>query len=557
MIQEQISNITKESDFLIDLMSNKKLYEDNGQLTDEGKATMGLHGQNYETYMYQADAYADEIAKLDEQIASDPYDQELIKRRQELIELQQESILAAEDEKDAIRDMVEEGIQKELDSLQDLIDKRNEALDSQKEMYEYQKKIQEQSKEVADLEKQMAAYAGDDSEEAKAKIQQIKLDLEEAQNNLQETEYDKYISDQQQLMDSLYTEYETILNSRLDNIDALMEDMISEINNSSSTISDAINNAAENVGYTLSDEISSIWSNDSGFSNVIGMYGDKMNTTNSVLGTISENIRNMIEQLNKLAGTDIKAAEDSSAINSDEANTAYKPPPTPPAPPTPTPAPPKNTGGGDGVPRVGDRVKFVSGTYFNTSYGGRPVGWHNRGGYVYITGINNRGSKPYHISRGSRMGSGDLGWLTLGQLSGYETGKSKLKSDEVAWTQENGAEMIVRPSDGAILTPLAKNDSVLNARASGNIWDMANDPSKFIRDNLGTSELGNAAMGEGGKATYTQNFENVVFSLPNVKNYEQLLASMQKDKNFERLINAMTIDRVAGKSSLAKRKAIR
>lgn len=133
MIQERISNIATESDFLIDLMSNKKLYEDNGQLTNEGLASMGLHGQNYTAYMYQSDKYAEEIAKLDSQIASDPYDQELIKRRQELLELQQESIMNAEEEKEAIRDLVSDGIDKELDSLQSLIDKRNEALDSQKD----------------------------------------------------------------------------------------------------------------------------------------------------------------------------------------------------------------------------------------------------------------------------------------------------------------------------------------------------------------------------------------------------------------------------------------
>lgn len=133
MIQEQISNVSAEADFLIDLMSNKKLYEDNGQLTDQGLATMGLHGQNYETYMYQADKYAEEMKKLDAEIAKDPYDQELIKRRQELLELQQESIMNAEEEKNAIRDLVSDGIDKELDSLQELIDKRNEALDSQKD----------------------------------------------------------------------------------------------------------------------------------------------------------------------------------------------------------------------------------------------------------------------------------------------------------------------------------------------------------------------------------------------------------------------------------------
>ena len=33
-------------------------------------------------------------------------------------------------------------------------------------------------------------------------------------------------------------------------------------------------------------------------------------------------------------------------------------------------------------------------------------------------------------------------------------------------------------------TPLAKNDSVLTAGATQNIWDMANNPIKFIKDNL-------------------------------------------------------------------------
>ena len=52
LLQEKISSITEETEFLIDLMSNDKLFNDNGQLTDEGSATMGLHGVAYNTYMY-------------------------------------------------------------------------------------------------------------------------------------------------------------------------------------------------------------------------------------------------------------------------------------------------------------------------------------------------------------------------------------------------------------------------------------------------------------------------------------------------------------------------
>lgn len=132
-MQDQISNVADEANFLIDLMDNKKLFEDNGQLTDEGMATMGLHGTNYNTYMYQADKYAEELKRIQAELAKDPYNQNLIDRRKELLEAQQEAILNAEQEKDAIKDLVEEGIDKELDSLDKLIEKYDDALDSQKD----------------------------------------------------------------------------------------------------------------------------------------------------------------------------------------------------------------------------------------------------------------------------------------------------------------------------------------------------------------------------------------------------------------------------------------
>lgn len=548
MIQDKISNITKESDFLIDLMSNKKLYDERGQLTDEGLATMGLHGQNYNVYMQQSDEYAKEIAKLDEEIAKDPYDQELIKRRQELLELQQESILNAEDEKNAIKDMVEEGIEIELDSLQELIDKKNESLEASKEAYEYQKKIAKQTKEISSLEKQIAALQGDDSEEVKSKFQELKVSLEEAQESLEETEFDKYIQDQQAAMDALYTEYETLLNSRLDNIDQLLSDMITEINDNSSVISDAIHNASENVGYTISDELNAIWSNDGPFADVIGEYGNKQTQTNSILSTISENIRNMIEQLNKIAGTDIKGAEDSSAINSDEANSSYKPPEPPPQPPAPNPTPSKPE------IHVGGQINAGSATIYATSNGTGGGRQYYRNDPIYTVLSEQNG---YILTRHHSLSSGYTGWFRKSDVQALKTGKRRITENDVAWTQDGGAEMIVRPSDGAILTPLAKNDSVLNARASSNIWKMANNPSVFIKDNMKDEVVKDISNMRSSETNITQMFENVNFVMPQVKNYEQMLLAMQSDKNFERLINSMTVDRIAGKSSIGKRKAIR
>ena len=133
LLQDRISKITDESEFLIDLMSSDKLYDDKGQFTDQGTATAGLYGVNYNVAMAQADQYAEEIKKIEKELAKDPFDTDLKDRYYELVEAQQDAILSAQDYKENIRDLVEEGIELELDALQELIDKRNEALDSQKD----------------------------------------------------------------------------------------------------------------------------------------------------------------------------------------------------------------------------------------------------------------------------------------------------------------------------------------------------------------------------------------------------------------------------------------
>lgn len=314
-LQDSISQITQEADFLIDLMSNKKLYQDNGQLTDEGLATAGLHAQNYNVYMAQADKYADEILAIDKEIANDQYNTDLIKRRNELLELQQKSILGAEDEKDAIVNMVREGIETEISALKTLVDSYKDSLDSAKDLYEYQKKIADKTADIAAMQKQLSAYENDTSEETRAKIQKIKVDLAKAEEDLAETEYEKFISDTKQLLDSLYTEYEKILNERLDDVDALLANVIDMVNanantisgalyGNTSSISDTLERVSSEVGYTMTDSMHDIWNSNGALGDVVAMYGndftDKLTTINAVLSQIQANTAEMAQKSNEI-----------------------------------------------------------------------------------------------------------------------------------------------------------------------------------------------------------------------------------------------------------------
>lgn len=416
--------------------------------------------------------------------------------------------------------------------------------------------MESHAKTIGSLRKQLSSYDGDTSEESKATVQRLKLELEEAQADLESDQYDKYISDQSQLLDSLYEEYELLLNQRLDNTDALLSQVIENANANATSIQETLTSETDKVGIVLSNAMNSIWSGaDGSAKSVLTMYGEdfksKSATIITTLNGIKSSVNSMVSSLNKEATTKTTANKTTTS--------AKKNPTTSSTSSSTKTTTTKKASSGDGTPKIGDRVKYVSGQYYYDSQGQKPLGSHNKGEYVYITNINTRdwATHGYHISTGNKLGKGDLGWLKLNQLSGYASGKEKFYENETAWTQENKKrEFIVRPSDGAILTPIAKGDSVLNAAASGNIWNMANSPAEFIKENLGIGST-NVPSAQNVNNTYSQHIDNVIFDFKNVKNYDQMLEQMQKDKNFENLVLSMSINRIAGKSKLAKGKSIR
>lgn len=307
--QERISQITAEADFLLSLLDGKDMYDENGRLSDAGTASMGLRAERYGVYMAQADKYADEIKKINKELASDPNNKELIARRDDLLASQRDAILAAKDEKEAMIDLAKDGIQVELDAVRELIDAYTESLDSAKDLYDYQKKVAEQTANISALEKQLAAYQNDTSEEARSKIQKIQLDLKNAQEDLKDTEYDRFVSDTKKALDSMYDEYEDLLNSRFDDVDALFEELIGSVNDNYTDISDYLSKAAGSVGYTITEVTSSLWANGGGANEVVSAYGTDISTKLTSVGLTIENIFSVLEEIAKANGVSFGAAK--------------------------------------------------------------------------------------------------------------------------------------------------------------------------------------------------------------------------------------------------------
>lgn len=311
--EDYISKLQDESDWLINLITteNKLFNSDNGKITSSGKAVEGLHAINYNAYMTQADDYAKEIKKIDAEIANDPANTTLIERRQELLEQQRDMIKSAEDEKTAIKDLVSDGYDALSEALKKIADNYLDTLNAQKDLYDYAKTIREQTKAVAQYEKQLEAIKNDTSEETKAQIQQIKVKLEDAKQDLADSEYNQWISDQQNIVDTFESDLEDWINSRLDDLDELVQNVIDQTNTSASEINDVIEKEAGDVGYTVSDAISKVMDVDNtNGTNMVNFYDktfpNEMTTTRKSIDAIKNLLQAMKDAADKKAQEEIK-----------------------------------------------------------------------------------------------------------------------------------------------------------------------------------------------------------------------------------------------------------
>lgn len=543
-LQDEISQLTKEADFLIDLMDSSELFDKNGSITDKGTATLGLHAMNYDVYMAQADKYDAEIAKINKELARDENKNNtiLIEKREELLGLQQDSILAAEDEKQAISDLVKDGIDLQLSAMKELIDNYTEALDNAKDLYDYQKKINDSTSKIASLEKQLSAYQNDTSEETKAKIQKLKVELTDAKDELEETEYEHYISEQKKLLDQMYTEYETMLNQRLDDIDLLLSDIIGATNDNASSISETLNTVSSDVGYTLSEEFQNVWGT-SGIQGTLSTYGDnfneKLTSINTVLNSISTTVATM-------AGISDKKAEET--INKPDAPVTKTPAQPKPATTTPTKTTtPKTT---TKAITVGGKINAGSAKIYTSCYGEGGTTQYFKKDPIYTVIKEQNG---YLLVRHHTQSKGNTGWFKKSDVKAYKQGGA-VDYTGFAWL------------DG---TP-QKPETVLDAEDSANLIRLTEILKKF-NNNSGVDsgyELSTPSVMSDVADSYKQiaaivgerfgseGYGNVTIDIDidHVDNYNDFMQQLTKDNQFVKFVESFTINRMIGGNSLSKNK---
>lgn len=268
-IAEKISRIIDEQDFLQNLFSHEKITDEKtGNFTDAGLAKLGSVSTNY----YAAKEKAANSSELLETLkdvknrgkqANGTYKlgywefnslEVLEAKIDETYDTWRDNLKETYEYESEIADMMKDKYQAELDLLQDLIDAKKEALQAEKDLHDYQRTITEKTKDISTIQKQIAAYSGDTSQEGLAKLQKLQKELAEKEEDLRETEYEKYISDQEEMLNKLYEEYEELVTKKLNDFYELVDKGLATANSNTSIIASYIKEVAKNNGYTIEND---------------------------------------------------------------------------------------------------------------------------------------------------------------------------------------------------------------------------------------------------------------------------------------------------------------
>lgn len=517
-MQDQVSLLSEETEFIRSLLQvgeNDLFVKDVGVLNDKGKAYAAMAATNYDILMQKAQHTKDMIAHVNSEIANDPNNKTLMENRAELIRQQREIIQQANEEKKAIVDLMRESYNRMIDALGELIQKRKDLLQSTKDLYDYEKNVTKLGKDITATQKIIMSIENDDSEEAKARRQQLKDQLKEQQDSLYDAEYDQYLQDQYSAMDYMAELVEKILMDRLDNIDGILREILDYSNAHAAEINKTINDAAGAVGYDISDELKNIWSGTGG-DTLSSYYKGWENSNNKVSNTVDgiyDALKRFVEgyvslDLPKAPAVENKDARDDAGLGGPIAEPVKK----------------------DGSNlKVGDEFMATDAPIYATAKGeAGPMGTHQYfASDPHYKVLQDNGD--YVLAQWYKGGV-PAGWFKKSDLTPLETG---------GYTGDHGGVALLHGKERVLSAHQTKAfDQLVNGF-------LPTLEQAFRNKDVIKPETAHLA------GNHESNVD-ITFNLPNVQNSKEFMREIQNSKEFEKLVQHIAYDPLSKKSALRK-----
>lgn len=262
---DSLDELIDDCDTLKGMLDSDTFFSDAGELTAQGAANIALINKGLNAEQQKIADYKAQWENAQQEYNAGNLTEEQLKEYQkQYTDGIRESSKAIYSYNQEMLKMYEDQVTKENDLLKENVDIRQKAKDAKEEYYQFDKTIKSKNKDINAIKAQIAALEGTTNAAAKAKLEQLKADLAEKEEDLEDTKHDHEIDLISKGYDNLTDQADKALDSTLNAVKsnsqmqtAVIDEMLKTTKQKYKDAYAEINQIIANTGLKVSDQFKS------------------------------------------------------------------------------------------------------------------------------------------------------------------------------------------------------------------------------------------------------------------------------------------------------------
>lgn len=259
---DSLDELIDDCDTLKDMLDSDTFFSDAGELTKQGAANIALINKGLNAEQQKIADYRAQLKNVQQEYNAGNLTKEQLKEYQKQYKDGiKESSQAIYSYNQEMLKMYEDQVSKENDLLKENVDIRQKAKDAKEDYYQFDKTIKSKNKDINAIKAQIAALEGTTNAAAKAKLEQLKADLAEKEEDLEDTKHDHEIDLISKGYDNLTDQADKALDSTLNAVKsnsqmqtAVIDEMLKTTKRKYKDAYTEINQIIANTGLKVSDQ---------------------------------------------------------------------------------------------------------------------------------------------------------------------------------------------------------------------------------------------------------------------------------------------------------------
>lgn len=259
---DSLDELIDDCDTLKDMLDSDTFFSDAGELTKQGAANIALINKGLNAEQQKIADYRAQMKNVQQEYNAGNLTKEQLKEYQKQYKDGiKESSQAIYSYNQEMLKMYEDQVSKENDLLKENVDIRQKAKDAKEDYYQFDKTIKSKNKDINAIKAQIAALEGTTNAAAKAKLEQLKADLAEKEEDLEDTKHDHEIDLISKGYDNLTDQADKALDSTLNAVKsnsqmqtAVIEEMLKTTKQKYKDAYAEINQIIADTGLKVSDQ---------------------------------------------------------------------------------------------------------------------------------------------------------------------------------------------------------------------------------------------------------------------------------------------------------------